>query len=217
MNAEEILSFIEQLFTPLVSDTLDRLGVSGCVLESSIQSIPFDPSLKVAGYAYPCRVVPTDEYVEIDTLLAMIDSIPNDAIVLVAADDDTGAALWGGLMSTRAKARGARAAVVNGGIRDFEQIASLAFPVFGTGRTVKDIRRRGYMHSYNVPIAMNGVAIAPGDLIFGDANGVVAVPQHLIPTLIAELAQGISGERNTALGLAEGKSASELFQSFNTF
>src|ERR1044071_9098049 len=128
----DVLHSFQQFFTPLVSDVMDRLGIPSHVLSHEIQSIPFDPSLKVAGIAFPCRVVPTTEYVEINTLLEMVDNIPEHAFVIVAADADIDAALWGGLMSTRAKARGAVAAAVNGGIRDFEQIAQLEFPVFGS-------------------------------------------------------------------------------------
>src|SRR5436309_12917305 len=141
----EKLTFLETLFTPLVSDVMDRLGISGYVLDRDIQPMFPDPHVKAAGYAFPCRVIPTHEYVEIDYLLKMVDAIPENSIVVVAADRDIDAALWGGLMSTRAKARGARGAVVNGGVRDIEQIANLGFPVFGSYRCVKDIRRRGFM------------------------------------------------------------------------
>src|ERR1700733_6083713 len=111
---QELTSF-DAFFTPLVSDVMDRLRIPSHVLTHDIQAIPFEASIKVAGFAYPCRVVPTSEYVEITTLLEMVDSIPKHAFVVVAADADIDAALWGGLMSTRAKARGAVAAVVNGG------------------------------------------------------------------------------------------------------
>ena len=141
--ADPRLTFLETLYTPLVSDTMDSLGIDGYVLPRQIQAIVADPHLKVAGFAYPCRVIPTEEYVEIHTLLEMVDSIPQDAIVIVAADSDIDAALWGGLMSTKAQKRGAKAAVVNGGVRDIEQIKNLRFPVFGTYKCVKDIRRRG--------------------------------------------------------------------------
>ena len=211
------LTEFEQLFTPLVSDVMDRLGIPSHVLSRDIQAIPFDASIKVAGFAYPCRVTPTSEYVEITTLLEMVDSIPKDSFVVVAADVDIDAALWGGLMSTRAKARGAVAAVVNGGIRDFEQIEMLDFPVFGSYRCVKDIRRRGYMAEYNVPVNIGGVIINPNDVIFGDANGVVVIPQQHFDAVYAELIKSIEGEQKTAAGLSQGRAASELFSEFETF
>jgi regulator of RNase E activity RraA len=216
ITPEQLRSF-EKLFTPLVSDVMDRLGIPSHVLSHEIQSIPFDPSLKVAGIAFPCRVTPTTEYVEINTLLEMVDNIPEHAFVIVAADDDIDAALWGGLMSTRAKARGAVAAAVNGGIRDFEQIATLGFPVFGTYRCIKDIRRRGYMAKYNTSVTIDDVIINPGDVVFGDANGVVLVPQQHFEAVYTELMKSIEGEHRTAAGLNEGRPAQELFSEFKTF
>ena len=212
-----VLSSFDALFTPLVSDVMDRLRIPSHVLPREIQSIPFDPSIKVAGLAYPCRVIPTSEYVEITTLLEMVDSIPKHAFVIVAADADIDAALWGGLMSTRAKARGAVAAAVNGGIRDFEQIEMVDFPVFGAYRSMKDIRRRGYMAEYNVPVTIGGVTIHPNDVVFGDANGVVVIPKEHFDAVYAELMKSIEGEQKTAAGLSQGRAASELFSEFETF
>ena len=214
---KEQLDSFSRFFTPLVSDAMDRLGLDCKVLPHSVQSIPFDPLLKVAGIAFPCRVIPTTEYVEIAKLLEMVDHIPEDAFVVVAADADTDAALWGGLMSTRAKARGARGAVVNGGIRDLEQIDDLSFPVFGKYRCIKDIRRRGYMADYNVEVSFDGQMVKPGDIVFGDANGVLVIPQEHFETVYAELVRSIEGEDATAKGLQSGRSAQELFQEFETF
>ncbi len=213
---EELESF-SQFFTPLVSDVMDRLGIASHVIDHSVQQVEFDPSLKVAGLAFPCRVVPTNEYVEIGTLLEMVDHIPVNAFVLVAADDDIDAALWGGLMSTRAKTRGAVAAVVNGGVRDIEQISALGFPVFGTCRCIKDIRRRGYMAAYGIEVEFFGVRVRPNDIVFGDANGVVVIPLEHFSIVYPELLKAISGEHATAKGLQEGRAAQDLFAEFDTF
>lgn len=217
MPTKSQLDSFTRFFTPLVSDAMDRLGLPCKVLPNSVQSIPYDPKLKVAGIAFPCRVIPTSEYVEIAKLLEMVDHIPEDAFVMVAADDDTDAALWGGLMSTRAKARGARGAVVNGGIRDFEQIDGLGFPIFGKYRCIKDIRRRGYMADYNIEVNFDGQRVRPGDIVFGDANGVLVIPQEHFETVYGELLKSIEGEDATAKGLLSGRSAQELFQEFETF
>lgn len=214
---DQKLEFLETLFTPLVSDVMDRLGISGYVLDRNIQSIFPDPHLKVAGYAFPCRVIPTEEYIEIDKLLKMVDAIPNDSIVLVAADNDIDAALWGGLMSTRAKARGGRGAVVNGGVRDIEQIANLGFSIFGQYRCVKDIRRRGFMAEYGIPVKIGNVNVKPNDIIFGDANGVVVIPSEYENKIFSELHLSFDGEQRTSSGLQSGRSAQELFREYKTF
>ncbi len=217
MNTLNDLAFLETLFTPLVSDTMDSLGIHNCVLPYTIQSIFPNPSIKVAGYAFPCRVLPTQEYVEINTLLEMVDAIPRDSMVLVATDVDIDAALWGGLMSTRAKMRGSRGAVVTGGVRDIEQVASLGFPVFGEYRCVKDIRRRGYMAEYGVTLTIGKTVVSPGDLVFGDANGVVCIPQRSMEELRYKLEERLRGEVETERGLLSGASAREIYGEFGTF
>jgi len=206
-----------RFYTPLVSDAMERLGLRSGALDHQIQAILPDPKLKVCGLAFPCRVRPTREYVEIDTLLEMVDNIPERAFVIVSSDSEIDAALWGGLMSTRAKARGAVGAAVNGGVRDIEQIAGLGFPVFGQYRCIKDIRRRGYMMKYNTPVYCGGATIVPGDIIFGDANGVLVIPREHFERVYRELERALGDEAVTQRGLEEGQGARDLFRVYKTF
>lgn len=215
--APDMLQGMLRFYTPLVSDTMERLGMLTGALHYAIQPLSSDPGLKVCGRAFPCRVTPTDEYVEIDMLLEMVDAIPADAFVLVASDAPMDAALWGGMMSTRARARGAVAAAVNGGVRDIEQIAALDFQVFGEYRCIKDIRRRGYMAAYNVPVNIGGVDVRPGDIIFGDANGVIAIPQEKFEELYTELDRAFDEEAATQRGLLLGGDARALFDQYGRF
>lgn len=213
----EKLKGMLRFYTPLVSDTMERLGMESGALHHDIQSIFPDPNVKACGLAYPCRVQATKAYVEIDTLLEMVDSIPEDAFVIVSADEDIDAALWGGLMSARARSRGAVGAAVNGGVRDIAQIASLGFPVFGTYRCITDIRRRGFMFRYNTPVYCGGKTIFPGDVIFGDANGVLVIPQHRFDQVYDELTRALDEETATERGLAQGGSARDLFDEHGRF
>ena len=206
-----------RFYSPLISDTMERLGMETGALDYAIQPIFPDPRLKVCGIAFPCRVVPTSEYVEIHTLLEMVDAIPEHAFVIVAADAPIDAALWGGMMSTRARARGAVAAAVNGGVRDIEQIAGLGFPLFGEYRCIKDIRTRGYMAAYDVTVQCGGVTIAPGDIIFGDANGVIAIPAGEFDRLYNELDTAFTEEAATQRGLEQGEDAKDLFDKYQRF
>jgi regulator of RNase E activity RraA len=155
--------------------------------------------------------------VEIDKLLEMVDSIPSDAFVVVSSDADIDAALWGGLMSARARARGAVGAAVNGGVRDVEQIAGLGFPVFGSYRCITDIRRRGYMAKYNTPVFTGGQTIVPGDIVFGDANGVMVIAREKFALIYRELERAYDEEKKTQEGLMKGTDAREVFERFGRF
>ncbi|MBC8145953.1 MAG: RraA family protein [bacterium] len=214
---QAMLNGMHRFYTPLVSDTMERLGMRSGALHHSIQAVISNPSMKVCGLAFPCRVVPTHEYVEIDRLLEMVDSIPENAFVIVSADSDIDAALWGGLMSARARARGAVGAAVNGGVRDIEQIAELGFPVFGTYRCITDIRRRGFMAKYNVPVFTGGQTIVPGDIIFGDANGVLVIARERFERVYRELDIAHDEESRTHASLVKGTDAREVFEKFGRF
>lgn len=216
-SLQEMLRGMHRFYTPLVSDTMERMGLKSGAMHHSIQSIISDPHLKVCGVAYPCRVSPTERYVEIHTLLEMVDSIPDHAFVLVSADQEIDAALWGGMMSARSMARGAVAAAVNGGVRDIEQIADLGFPVFGAYRCIKDIRRRGYMLKYNTPVFCGGQTVVPGDILFGDANGLVVIPFEKFEAVYAELERALTEEGATHKGLIGGEGARDLFEKYNRF
>ena len=213
----EKIQGMHRFYTPLVSDTMERMGLKSGALHHSIQAILPDPHLKACGLAFPARVKPTRAYVEIHTLLEMVDAIPEHAFVIVSADDEVDAALWGGMMSARAKSRGAVGAVVNGGVRDIEQIADLGFPIYGMYRCIKDIRRRGQMARYNVPVFFGGVTIVPGDIIFADANGVLAIPREKFDQVYAELERAWSEEAATHEGLIGGGEAKDLFEKFGRF
>ncbi len=196
---------------------MDELGLPSGVLPNEIVPILPAPDRVVAGRAFPCRVEPTDEYVEIDTILEMIDAIPEGAFLFVAASADIDAALWGGLMSAGAQSRGAQGAAVNGGVRDTAQIARLDFPVFGVDRRVKDIRRRGAMTAYNVAVTIGDVSIHPGDGVIADANGIVVIPVEHLETVLERLAAAVKDERAVEEGLREGKGAQDLYSDHGRF
>lgn len=213
----DIIERYEKLHTPLISDTLDQMGHRDRVLDYHVQSIFSDPNLKVVGPAYPCQVKATDEYVEIDNLLRMVDSIPPGTVVTVAIDRENNCSLWGGLMSATSKQRQAVGAVVNGCVRDIKQIAELGFPVFATGHNMHDIRTRGEMVQFGCTIQFGDVTIHPGDLLIGDANGVVCVARELILPVLQACEAAILNEEKTRMALETGGNAVEVYAQYQQF
>ncbi len=205
------------LYTPLISDTMERMGHRSTALSAHIQCLSVDPAVKMVGFAYPCRERATDAYVEIDHLLRMIDSIPAGTVVVVGIDKEVDCALWGGLMSVGAKRRGAVGAVAQGPVRDLAQIADLGFAVFGTGRTMLDIRSRAEVVDFGHPVECGGVMVHPGDLIVGDANGVICVPHALIMPLLEACEAALAEEQSTQRGLETGDGAQDLFDRYGRF
>lgn len=219
LDMRDIRARYARLYTPLVSDTMERMGRQSTALATRIQCLcpAADPGVTMVGFAYPCRERATDAYVEIDRLLHMIDSIPAEAVVVVGIDREVDCALWGGLMSAGAQRRGAVGAVCDGPIRDLAQIAALGFTVFGTGRTMLDIRGRAEVVDFGCAVECGGVMVQPGDLIMGDANGVICVPHALILPLLEACEVALADEQSTQRGLETGEGARDLFSQYGRF
>src|SRR3712207_6567599 len=111
--------------------------------------------------------------------MEVVDSLRPDDVLVAYAPTTTKAALWGGLLSTAAKARGARGVVIEGMTRDVKHITTMAFPVFASGISPLDAKGRLRVFAYRCAIECGGVLVEPGDIIFGDLDGVVVIPQDV--------------------------------------
>jgi regulator of RNase E activity RraA len=124
-------------------------------------------------------------------------------------------AQWGELMSTRAIQLGAAGAVVDGYSRDTHGIYRLNFPAFSWGRYAQDQRVRGRVIDYHCPIEFpNGVLVRPGDIVFGDIDGVVVVPRSLESDIIQHALEKVRGENKVRQAIEAGMSAQEAFTTF---
>jgi regulator of RNase E activity RraA len=154
------------------------MGLTKQVLPKEIQSIHTGQTL--AGRALTLLggvTVSTDPDVIFRPFLKMLGEVrPGD--LLVSQPNDDGAAHLGELSCETAQHRGARGAVIDGGVRDVDYIIKLGFPVFARYKTPRDINGRWRLVDYNVPIMIENVRIDPGDYVVGDRDGVVIIPKE---------------------------------------
>src|SRR5207249_5103034 len=133
-----------------------------------------------------------------------IDSILPGEVVAVSTGESKRNAPWGELLSTAARARGARGAVIDGLVRDVKSIQRLGFSVFATGIKPVDSKGRGLVVDYNIPVKCAGVHVSPGDLIVGDYDGIVAVPAAIASEAIELAWKKVSGENHSREELLVG-------------
>ena len=143
---------------------------------------------------------------------ALDDLKPGEVYVATGASPRY--ALWGEMMSTRAIHLGAAGAVVDGYSRDTRGILKLGFPTISMGRYAQDQGARGKVVDWRVTVEIGGVAIWPGDLIFGDLDGVLVVPAAAEDEAIARALEKVRGENTVAKALREGMSATEAFDTY---
>jgi regulator of RNase E activity RraA len=163
-------------------------------------------TLGFAGPALTVRVRPGDNLM-IHQAIAMAE--PGDVIV-IDGGGDVSQALIGGLMRTSALTRGISAFVVDGAVRDLAEWADGVVGCFGRGHTHRGPTKDG-PGEVNVPIACAGMAVLPGDLVIGDADGVIVVPSAEVPALLPRWRAHVAKEAEIRSGNASGSSDPERF------
>jgi 4-hydroxy-4-methyl-2-oxoglutarate aldolase len=143
--------------------------------------------------------------------MEVVDSLKTDDVLVAYAPATAKAALWGGILSTAAKARGARGVVIEGMTRDVKQIASMAFPVFASGVSPLDSKGRLRVFAYRCAIECGGVLVEPGDIVFGDADGVVVIPQDVAVETVYEALRKAEAEHLTEEELKKGTLLREAY------
>jgi regulator of RNase E activity RraA len=206
----------ECLYTAVLSDVLDELGFRDQAMPPSIR--PLDDTLVMAGYARTgvyrevYRVVPDQNPYELE--IALIDDLRADEVAVFGCGGSTRIAPWGELLTTASRARGAVGCVTDGFVRDIRQIRALRFPVFHGGIAPLDSKGRGMVAEIDVPIQCAGVAVEPGDLVVGDADGVIVIPQAIEQQAVRRAFEKVDSEDRTREELAAGTRLREVFDKY---
>jgi regulator of RNase E activity RraA len=211
---EELFSSMrERLFTAAVGDVLDTMGFLHQFLPPGI--VPLRQDMVVAGRAMP--VLEADCFGRGDRpfglMLHALDDLKRNE-VYIASGGSPRYALWGELMSTRAMQLGAAGAVVNGYSRDTRGILGLGFATFSRGSYAQDQGYRGKVVDFRVGIEIEGVAIVPGDIVFGDVDGVLIIPRDAAREAISKALEKVSRESAVRTAIVNGMSTVDAFEKF---
>lgn len=212
---QEMLALVRQhLYSAVVGDICDSIGLRNQYLPSAIQPIDRHRRLVTAGRALTVLeqdiTSVRDEAKPWGLMLEALDSLQHDEIYICSGS--SGAyALFGELMATAARCRGAVGAVCNGFVRDTHQLIDIGFPVFAYGTYGCDQRGRGTVVDYGIPLSVGGVQVGRGDLLVGDIDGVVLVPREAeVEVLTLSLAKART-ESVVRTAISQGMLASEAF------
>ena len=203
----------EKLFVSVLSDCLDSVGLMHQALPSRIR--PLDEASVMVGRARTAAFMEVYHHEAgsnpYELEIALVDSLKADEIPVFACSNPARVAPWGELLSTAAKARGAVGALMDGCTRDVRAIKAMGFPVFHGGIGPLDSKGRGRIMAIDVPIECAGVRVDPGDLLFGDADGVVVVPQRAEAEVLRLAMEKVTGEHNTLRDLQRGDKLADVF------
>jgi len=205
------------LSAAVLSDVMDVLGLMNQAMQPFVR--PLDESLVLAGrartglYMLAYEVRDGENPYEIE--IALVDDLkPGDVPVLACNGPTQRIAPWGELLSTAAQVRGAAGCITDGLVRDVRQIREMRFPVFHGGIGPLDTKGRARMVQRNVPVECAGVKVRDGDIVFGDVDGVVVVPQERAAEVLARANEKVAGEGRTRDELRQGRLLREVFEKY---
>jgi len=222
-NDDELFAIVKQeLFTAVIGDIMDKMKYFHQFLPPQIQ--PLKDGMFLVGRAM--TVLEADSFEELSSsdnnpllarpfglMLEALDDLKKNEVYICTGSSPR-YALWGELMSTRAKKLGAVGAVVNGYSRDTGGILKMNFPTFSMGRYAQDQAPRGKVIDFRVPIEIEGTRINNGDIIVGDIDGVCVVPKSIEKEVMIAAIEKSRGEKIVKKAIDAGMGAKEAFEKY---
>jgi regulator of RNase E activity RraA len=216
-DADLFTSIRQRLFTAVIGDVMDQEGLTRQFLPPAIRAL--SPDMVIAGRAMPVleadccgeTIGHTGKANAFGLMFRALDELkPGEIYICTGASPRY--ALWGGLMSTRARALGANGVVLDGFHRDTRETLQLGFPVFSHGSYGQDQRLRGRVVDFRCAIEFeNGAQVHPGDVIVGDIDGVLAIPRDHASDIVRLALAKVDGEASVRRMIEQGEKTQAIF------
>jgi regulator of RNase E activity RraA len=216
-RSDELRTRFGAVYTAALTDVLDDLGRRHQTLPSAVG--PLERGARVAGpvFAVEGRMNHSiDPETSIRRILEMLGSVPAGHVAVYEPGDTT-CAHFGELSATSLQAHGVAGVVINGGCRDVDLIRESGLPVFARYRTPQDAVSRWEVLDWGHTIDIEGVVVAPGDYIVGDADGVVLIPHDVIETVLREAETLVGTENLIRDAVRDGMKPLAAYDQFGKF
>ncbi len=212
-EARRLETVLSELYTPVVGDILDELGYRRQFLPPAIRGITTQS--KVAGRAMPVVVadVTGPQTRPFGRLTEALDQLAPGEVYL-AQNATIPCSAWGEILTATALQRGAVGAVVDGYHRDTPRVLEQDFPVFSRGSYAQDAAVRASVIDYRCRVRIGDVEIEPGDLVFGDVDGVLVIPAAVEDEVIERALTKARAENQVRHAIESGMSSTEALRTY---
>ena len=214
MTVDKLIELKEILYSGVLADTLDQMGVKQNVMRYDIRPLILEK--KILGYAF--TVLATDVFEEpaepYKLELESVDNVKNGEVIVATTNGSIASGFWGELLTTCAVQNGCQGAIIDGFTRDASRIKKMEFPLFTRGFCPYDSKGRTDVIAYQVPIECGGVRTTPGDLIFGDIDGIVVIPASIADEVIEKALKKIKDEDMVRGKLSAGENVKDVYQKY---
>lgn len=187
MLTEKIKQALSLLSTPLVVDSMEELGLKDYLLDSEIR--PIVPYSKIIGTAVTVQIEHTGdkEKANLDFLTKAYETthnVLNPIISISVPDSLSKSSIFGSVASVRSQMNGFSGALIGGSVRDTQELLKSNFPIFSNGISPGRITGRALAKSTGQPIEIGSVAISQGNIVYGDNDGVIIIPQSKLSNIV---------------------------------
>lgn len=209
MTEDVNVSRAKKLDTATISDALDKLGIAGQCYRISSR----DPSFAFAGRAFTMLCGPAGN--PPGTVGDYIDDVPEGHVVVIDNRGRDDATIWGDILTEIAHRRGLAGTVINGINRDVSLCRKLGYPVFSLGNWMRTGKDRVQVEQMHCPVDIGGARVCQGDIMRGDADGVVVIPADHEDRVLAEAETIHDAEESIRAAVRDGLSLREARQRHN--
>jgi 4-hydroxy-4-methyl-2-oxoglutarate aldolase len=210
---DAMVESFRQLGTTTVSDALDRLGLIG----QCFGIMPLDRSFRLCGRAYTVRTIPVPAGTKGASVGDYIDDVPPGEVVVLDNSGRLDATVWGDILTIMGHRRGLGGTVIHGVCRDASRSLELSYPIFCRGNYMRTGKDRVMADGYNIPISLGEVRVAPGQLLLGDADGIIAVPPDREEDVLAAAREIDEAEERIRREIETGSRLDEARKKFRYF
>lgn len=207
----DVIKRYEAVAVASISDAANQLGLQATMAH------PIKPIFraKIVGPAVTVQEEPAEGAGAPTHALEAIDGAEPGSVVVIAIGEEPDVAVWGGLMTAGAHMRQLAGAVLDGAVRDVEEIErDFGFPVFARAVSPNTTVGRYRTVAKDVPIRCGGVDVRPGDLVIGDADGVVVIPREQVGEVIDRAEEIEERERKQTAAIKEMGSLVKAVEQF---
>ena len=205
LKYEEII----KLGTSALSDAMDRLGLSGQALGIK----PVDRNFMLCGPAFTVHNIPCD--IAGGSVGDYIDDVPEGNVVVIDNAGRLDCTVWGDILTVMGSIRNVGGTVINGVCRDSSRALEVNYPIFSRGTYMRTGKDRVMADAYNTKVSLGEVTVVPGDLLAGDADGVVVIPQERVDEVVAAAREIEDAEDAIRGSIQKGMSLLEARTQFN--
>lgn len=209
--------FLKQnLYSGVISDVLDGMGYRNQMIGNKVMPLKDDTVIFGPAFTSIATVVYSMPEDPLTAQCKVVDQLGEDEIYVLVMRGEYNCAVFGELFATAVKGRKGAGVLLDGYARDLKALKEMDFPLFYGGRDPRSSKGRAEINECQIPVIMDGVTINPGDIIFGDIDGVAIIPKEIADEVIDKAIETMKSEDTVRESLQNGASLQSVYKKHGT-